>query len=71
MIFAGDVKLSALRKVLNDHAISSEFFHGMLLCPKGILVRSVGPAGLLELEGPCCKEYFEVQSLLYSQFSIC
>lgn len=68
---AGDVKLSALRKALGDGGISSEFFSGMLLCQKRILVKSAGLAGQLVLEGPFCEDYYKIRDIVFAQYNIC
>lgn len=69
--YAGDVKLSNLRKALGEKGISADFQGGMLVCQSQILVKVLPRAGHLTLEGPICGDYYRIRDIMYSQYHIC
>lgn len=64
----GDIKLSELRRLLSisHSSIRSEFTSsGDLICNGKILVKKDQSSGELYIEGPLCKEYYQIRNLLY------
>jgi cleavage and polyadenylation specificity factor subunit 2 len=64
----GDIKLSELRRLLSiSHAsIKSEFTSsGDLICNGKVLVKKDQSSGELYIEGPLCKEYYQIRNIFY------
>lgn len=67
-IMIGDVKLSELRRLLSMRytTIKTEFTSsGDLICNGKILVKKDQTSGELFLEGPLCKEYYQIRNVFY------
>ena len=64
----GDIKLSELRRLLSisQASIKSEFTSsGDLICNGKILVKKDQSSGELCIEGPLCKEYYQIRNIFY------
>ena len=73
LIVIGDVKLSELRRSLslNHSSIKTEFTStGDLICNGKILVKKDQSSGQLFLEGPLCKEYYQIRNLFYKNVTM-
>ena len=67
-IMIGDIKLSELRRLLSTShsSIKSEFTSsGDLICNGKVLVKKDQSSGELLIEGPLCKEYYQIRNLFY------
>ena len=72
-IVIGDVKLSELRRSLsiNHSSIKTEFTSsGDLICNGKVLVKKDQTSGQLFLEGPLCKEYYQIRNLFYKNVTM-
>ena len=72
-IVIGDVKLSELRRSLSIHhsSIKTEFTStGDLICNGKILVKKDQSSGQIFLEGPLCKEYYQIRNLFYKNVTM-
>lgn len=73
-VFIGDVRLSNLKKVLEQHGIASHFSGGALICEDTVAVRLGAPQRgqpvPVSLEGCVGETYYAVRELLYAQFAI-
>lgn len=73
IIVIGDVKLSELRRSLSvkHTSIKTEFTStGDLICNSKILVKKDQSTGQLFLEGPLCKEYYQIRNLFYKNVTM-
>lgn len=67
-IMIGDVKLSEFRRLLSSRytTIKTEFTSsGDLICNGKILLKKDQFSGELFLEGPLCKEYYQIRNVFY------
>lgn len=67
-LMIGDVKLSEFRRSLTSRysSIRTEFTSsGDLICDGKILVKKDQSSGELLLEGPLCKEYYQIRNIFY------
>lgn len=72
-IVIGDVKLSELRRTMsiNHSSIKTEFTSsGDLICNGKVLVKKDQSTGQLFLEGPLCKEYYQIRNLFYKNVTM-
>ena len=69
-VCVGDVKLSELKAALAEKGISSDFLGGQLVCSGAVTVKRGADDGGLLLEGPLSQEYYNVRSVLYSQYHL-
>lgn len=72
-IFIGDVKLSELRRFLavKYSSISAEFTSsGDLICNGKVLVKKDQISGQLFIEGPLCKEYYQIRNSFYENVTM-
>lgn len=67
-LMIGDIKLSDLRRLLSSKyaSIKAEFTaSGDLICNDKILVKKDQTSGQFFVEGPICKEYYQIRNSLY------
>ena len=72
-IVIGDVKLSELRRSFPLIILQSktEFTSsGDLICNRKVLVKKDQTSGQLFLEGPLCKEYYQIRNLFYKNVTM-
>lgn len=72
-IIIGDVKLSELRRLiaLTLTSIKAEFTSsGDLICNGKVLVKKDQASGELYIEGPLCKEYYQIRNLFYKNVTM-
>lgn len=72
-IIIGDVKLSELRRLiaLTLSSITAEFTSsGDLICNGKVLVKKDQSSGELYIEGPLCKEYYQIRNLFYKNVTM-
>lgn len=69
----GDVKLSELRRFLamKYSSIRAEFTSsGDLICNEKVLVKKDQISGQLFIEGPLCKEYYQIRNSFYENVTM-
>ena len=49
--------------------MQTEFVGGVLVCEDKIAIRK-GIDGRVALEGPLCKQYYQVRDILYNQYAV-
>lgn len=72
-IIVGDLKLSELRRYigLKYASMSTEFTaNGDLICAGRVLVRRDQLTGHISIEGPLCREYYQVRTSLYENVTM-
>lgn len=72
-IIVGDLKLSELRRYigLKYASMSTEFTaSGDLICGGRVLVRRDQQSGHISVEGPLCREYYQVRTSLYENVTM-
>ncbi len=72
-VIVGDLKLSELRRYisLKYAAMNTEFTaNGDLICSGKVLVRRDQSSGQILIEGPLCKEYYQVRNSLYENVTM-
>lgn len=72
-IMIGDVKLNELRRLMmtSHSSIKAEFTSsGDLICDGKILIKKDHSSGQLYLEGPLCKEYYQIRNIFYKNVTL-
>ena len=72
-VMIGDVKLSELRRLMamTLSSIKAEFTtSGDLICNGKVLIKKDQSSGELCLEGPLCKEYYQIRNLFYKNVTM-
>jgi len=69
--FVGDFRLGDLRRKLVSKGIKTELVQGVLICDDLISIQRVGAENEIAIQGPLSPKYYQVRSILNSQFQIC
>ena len=69
--YAGDVRLSEVRKALGEAGITADWHGGMLVCSGMVTIKVGNQDGQVKLEGSLCDDYFRIRDVVYGQYHVC
>ncbi|EDQ85662.1 uncharacterized protein MONBRDRAFT_34190 [Monosiga brevicollis MX1] len=69
-VFVGDIRLSQLKTVLENHQVEVSWWVEKLVCNNQVVVGKDPLGGSFSIDGPLCETYYKVRELLYQQFVV-